>query len=302
MIWIAWYIIGLLDNIGKCFKYAWFFFIPVILGIIFLIIIKKKKYKDDAIKSKIISTIITILIILMIIGILTVRSWGPNYHKKSIKEDICGKEELVEQKLEAKYGKNFNYVSQSDIIMEKYAGSALLEDIDNDYTVKYTFKDDDGVLAIVEYKKKRQSDFYESKRSKYDIEQKIYNYAKQVGFNKKFYVYLESPSELISDSNLNEKVEYTTKFKKYSRNRIIFILTEKSYENRRFIIPALKEFVDTDDIFYVQEYILTENEYERAVNFYNSISSMNGIASIDYKESFDFDDESKLDFSYYYIN
>ena len=63
------------------------------------------------------------------------------------------------------------------MVTEEYAGNALGQNIDSDYSVKYIFKDDDGVFAIVEYKKNYAHDWYEAKRNKYEIEQSIYDYA-----------------------------------------------------------------------------------------------------------------------------
>ena len=297
-----WYIIGFFDNIIKLFQYAWFIIVPVITILIFLLIKKKNMDKSNIKKIKIISIIIKILILSVIVCLFTIRAWGPNLYKVVISFSICNKEKYIEKKLEDKYGKNFNYVSQDKIVIEEYSDNALGQDINGDYSVRYYFKDDDGVFAIVNYKKNYQSDYYESKRSKYEIEKKVYDYAKEIGFNKKFYVYVESFSELINDSNLNDKVKSNYILDEKYHDRIIFILTEKSDENKVFIVTILKRILGNNNNFYVHEHVVTDSEYERAVKFYNSVSSKNGIAGSDYEEYFDFKKENQKEFKYYFIN
>lgn len=296
-----WYVIGFFDNVIKLFQYAWFIMVPVII-IIFLLIKKKKMDKNNYKDAKKISVIIKCLIIFVIVCLFTVRIWGPNFYKIIISLSICNKEKIVEKKLEDKYGKNFNYISQDRILVEKYAGDTLGQDINNDYSVRYYFKDDDGVIAIVNYKKNYQSDYYESKRSKYEIEKKVYDYAKEIGFNNKFYVYVESSSELINYSNLNDKIKSNSILDEKYHDRIIFILTKKSDDNKVFIVTILKRILGNNSNFYVHEHVVTDSEYERAVNFYNSISSKNGIADSDYEEYFDFKKENQKEFKYYFIN
>ena len=48
--------------------------------------------------------------------------------------------------------------------------------------------------------------------------------------------------------------------------------------------------------------MVTDEEYEKAVNFYNSISSQNGIAGDDYEEYFEFKKSNQKQFKYYFIN
>ena len=186
--------------------------------------------------------------------------------------------------------------------MEEYAGDTLGQDINDDYFVRYYFKDDDGVIAIVKYKKNYQSDYYESKRSKYEIEKEVYDYAKEIGFNKKFYVYVESSSELINNSNLNDKIGNNYLIDEKLHDGIVFILTEQSNDNQIFIVSILKRILGNNSNFYVHEHVVTDNEYERAVNFYNSISLKKGIADSDYKEYFDFKEENQKEFKYYFVN
>lgn len=293
-----WYFIIIIDYIIKLFQYAWFIIIPIIIFIIFLLIKKKKLDKNNFKEVKKISIIIKCLILFIIIGLFTIRVWGPNFYKVIISFSICNKEKYIEKKLEYKYGRNFNYISQDKIVVKKDSGYVLLQDINGDYSVRYIFKDDDGVTAIVKYTKNYQSDYYESKRSKYEIEKKIYDYAKKVNFNKKFYVYVESDGELTSNSNLNIEARNNI-ISKYTHKRIKFILTEESNENKTFIVSALKNIFDKKTL-YIDEHIVTEEEYERAVNFYNSLFQQTGIAEFDYYENFDFNNQ--INYKHYYIN
>ena len=297
-----WYIIIFFDNIIKLFQYAWFIIVPVITVLIFLLIKKKNMDKSNIKKVKIISIIIKFLLLSVVVCLLTIRAWGPNLYKMVISFSICNKEKYIEKKLEGKYGKNFTYVSQDKIVVEKYSGDALGQDINNDYSVRYYFKDDDGVVAIVEYKKNYQSDYYESKRSKYEIEKQVYDYAKTVNFNKKFYIYIESPYESINYSNLNDTARNNFISNKRYHDRIIFILTEESDKNQTFIKSALKNIFNQKNYVCIHEYVVTDDEYEKAVNFYNSISSQNGIVGDNYEEYFNFNKDNQKQFKYYCIN
>ena len=196
---IAWLVIGLIDTIIKGFLYGWVFIIPMIVAIIVLII-KRKKIKKYSL------VIILVLISCLMLLLLTSRIWGPNFYKNIIGFEIDNKENLIERKLEAKYNKNFTFVSKEDIKLEdEYAGNTLGQDINYDYSVLYRFRDDDGVIAIVKYKKNLGLDYYESKRSKYEIEKNIYDYAKEIGLNEEFYVYITTSSQLIDYSDINER-------------------------------------------------------------------------------------------------
>lgn len=301
---ILFLIIVIQNNIIKLFQYAWIVIIPIILIIIFLLTKKKKIDQNNIKQLKIISNIIKCLIIFIIVSVFTVRGWGPNFYKKIISFSICNKEKIVERKLEEKYKKNFNYISQSEIIIEDGAGSSLELDITIDYSVRYIFKDDEGVIAIVDYQKGYKKDYYESKRSKYEVENLIYDYAKKVNFDKTFYVYLESSYELSNCSELNEKsINDFIKADSY-HDGIQFILTESSEENQDFIVSAIKAILDRteyDDYLDVNEHIVTEEEYRRAVNFYNSRFLQNGIAGTDYNDNFDFNENNQIELKRYYV-
>lgn len=51
---------------------------------------------------------------------------------------------------------------------------------------------------------KEYKDYYESKRSKYDIEKSIYEYAKKMGVNEEFYVFITLPFEKIIYSGIDK--------------------------------------------------------------------------------------------------
>ena len=296
-----WFITGFLDTILKLFQYAWFLIIPIIIIIIVFILKRAKIDKNNIKKRRIYLFVIIFLIILVVVSLFTIRIWGPSFYREIISLSICNKEEIIEKKLEKKYGKNFDYISQEEIEVEKYSGSALGQNVDNDYSVRYFFKDDDGVLAIINYKKNYQSDYYESKRSKYEIEKEVYDYAEKVRFNNEFYVYVESPYELINDSKLDDKVDNNLILGKKYHNRIVFILTEKSDRNQEFIVSALKKLLGSNSNIYVNEYVVTDSEYERAVEFYESLSSKKGIVGHDYEESFKFDKNNQKQYKYYFV-
>lgn len=297
-----WIIVAFIDNIIKLFQYAWFIVVPIILLIIFLFIKKIKLKKKGSKNFKSLSITLICLIAFLIISLLTVRIWGPIIYKNIIRFSITNKEKIVEKKLEEKYKRKFSYISQGPIIVDENSGDTLGQDINGDYSVRYIFKDEDGVPAIVEYKKNYQSDYYESKRSKYDIEKYIYDYAKKVKFDKEFYIYVESPYELISNSNLNEKNTKNFILEKRNYDRIIFILTDYSEDNQKFITSALKDIYKTKNYVYVHEHVVNKKEFENAVNFYNYINKQDKIASSDYDESYIFNKDNQINFKHYYID
>ena len=61
------------------------------------------------------------------------------------------------------------------------------------------------MMSIVNIKGHRHGvNYYELKRSKYKIEQSVYNYVCQTNFDIRFYVFVISPYELISSSGLGK--------------------------------------------------------------------------------------------------
>ena len=292
-----WLLVGFFDTIIKAFQYGYVILVPMILIIIFYSN-KKSKIKNisnhDTSELMRLSNIVNDLIIIVVLLVFTSRIWGPPLYKHIIAFSIANQESEIEEKLEKKYNRNFTFVSKDDIIMEPDSGNGFGQDINNDYSIIYRFADDDGVIAIVEYKKNSSFDHYESKRSKYEIEKSIYDYALQTGFNNEFYVFLTSPYEPITYSRLDEEKSdnFILSFISEERNLdcIEFILTNQSEENKTFIKSALKSIHMHFDVY---EYIVTEKEYKRAINFYESSEVKNGIERKDYN-TFDFNEDEKI--------
>lgn len=281
---MMWFIVVLIDTILKGFQYGCFFIVPIILVIIILI------YKRKNVKN--FSFIIKLLIGCVILTLLTSRMWGPNLYRYIIGFYIDNKESLIEEKLERKYTKNFTFVSKEDVILEdKYAGSTLDQDINMDYSIKYRFKDDDGVIAIVKYKKNVGFDYYASKRKKYYLEKCIFDYANKIGFNEEFYVVFTNSSESINSSNIDS----TPYSEDMSFDRILLILPKSINGTEEFMTNALKSFSN----LYVHEYIVTEDEYKKAVMYYESERVKNGIEEVDYEGEFKFNKNEIIDFKYY---
>ena len=292
-----WLLFGFFDTIIKAFQYGYVILVPMILIIIFYSN-KKSKIKNisnhDTSELMRLSNIVNDLIIIVVLLVFTSRIWGPPLYKHIIAFSIANQESEIEEKLEKKYNRNFTFVSKDDIIMEPDSGNGFGQDINNDYSIIYRFADDDGVIAIIEYKKNSSFDHYVSKRSKYEIEKSIYDYALQTGFNNEFYVFLTSPYESITYSRLDgEKSDnFILSFISEERNLdcIEFILTNQSEENKTFIKSALKSIHMHFDVY---EYIVTEKEYKRAINFYESSEVKNGIERKDYN-TFDFNEDEKI--------
>ena len=297
-----WLLVGFFDTIIKAFQYGYVILVPMILIIIFYSN-KKRKIKNisnhDTSELMRLSNIVNALIIIVVLLVFTSRIWGPTLYKPIIAFSIANQESEIEEKLEKKYHRNFTFVSKDNIIMEPDSGNGVGQDINNDYSIIYRFADDDGVIAIVEYKKNSSFDHYESKRSKYEIEKSIYDYALQTGFNNEFYVFLTSPYESITYSRLDgEKSDnFILSFILEERNldHIQFILMNQSEENKTFIKSALKSINMNFDVY---EYIVTEKEYKRAVNFYESSEVKNGIEGKDY-DIFDFNEDEEIYSTHY---
>ena len=64
----------------------------------------------------------------------------------------------------------------------------------------------------------------------------------------------------------------------------------QSEANKTFIKSALKSIHMHFDVY---EYIVTEKEYKRAINFYESSKVKNGIERKDYN-TFDFNEDEKI--------
>lgn len=284
------FIIGLIDTILKGFQYGWFFIVPIILFIIILMCKRRNSKKYPL--------IIKLLIGLIILILLTSRMWGPNFYKYIIGFQIGNKEILIEEKLEQKYNKNFTFISKEKIKLDnKNAGDTLGQDVNDDYSITYRFKDDDGVIAIVKYKKNCGYDYYESKRSKYDLEKSIYDYANKIGFDEEFYVFVTSPYYFIRPSDINGLPNSTEIYYRV----ISLILPKRINGTEELMINALKNLSKIGDFAYIHEYIVTEDEYKKVINYYESEKVKNGIEGIDYEGEFKFDKNEIINLKYYYF-
>ncbi len=301
---IIWGVAGLLDTILKAFEYGWFIVVPIILAIIILIIIRKKIKKF--------SLVITILSILLFVLIFSSRIWGPTLYGFIIKPQIGNKENFIESQLEKKYNRDFTFVSKDDMVVEEDSGSGLGQDIDYDYSMIYRFKDEDGVIAIVRYKKDSGWDYYEVKRSKYDIEKSIYDYAEENGIKDEFYVIATTNFESIQSSKLNEKRHEQTitddGFRKYritdemEQDTITFISTKKINDIEKLLSNiTVQSYLSYFKHINIQEYVVTENEYKKVVDYYESEKVKNGLDGMDYEGKYEFNKNNVIDYKRYQI-
>lgn len=289
-------VFGFIDTIVKGFLYGWSFIVPAMLILIFLIY-KNKKTSNPSFKK-----IIKALLVFIGLALITSRVWGPSYYKNIIRFSICNKENLIKDKLEKKYNKNFTYVSQEGIEVAEDAGNILGQNINWDYSVMYRFKDDDGVIALVKYIKNSGYDYYEFKREKYDFSKQMHDYADAFGYNGEFYVFLQTPSALISSSSIDETLNENEILDKRKNYGILFIIPDNSDSskfNGSFIYNASKKFFGDDNYVDVYEYIVTENEYKRAISYYESEQVKNGIEDKDYDSKFHFNDDEIISSQYH---
>ena len=266
-------IIIILDSIAKLFYYLWFIIIPLSITII-LLFIKKYKIKNNLMdeeikrrKTKKLKIIISVLSVILINIIAFSPFFGYKIYKYIMFFSIGNKENVIEKKLENKYGKNFTFISKSKIY-DREPGIGEF-DLSSNYEVDYYFKDDDGVLAEVTYHKKYAYDYYKAERSDYEIEQKIYNYAKQNNFNEKFYV-LVNTNSYDNEDDLNKKSDNNYIQNKVYSFDIQFILTKKSNKNIEFIESALNNITNYEKMIDIEEYIVSKNNYQRIISFYES--------------------------------
>lgn len=301
---IIWGVVGLLDTILKAFQYGWIIVVPIIL-IIIILTITRKKIKNFTI-------IITILSISLFVLIFSSRIWGPTLYGFIIKTQIGNKEEFIETQLEKKYNRDFTFVSKDDMVVEEDSGSSLGQDIDYDYSMIYRFKDEDGVMAIVCYKKNSGWDYYEVKRSKYDLEKSIYDYVEENGMKDEFYVVVTTNFESLQSSKLDEKRHEQTiedgGFRKYritdemEHDAIIFISTKKINNIEKLLSNiTIQSYLDYFKHITVQEYVVTENEYKKVVDYYESEKVKNGLNGMDYEGKYEFDKNNIIDFKNYQI-
>lgn len=273
----SWGVIYLLDTILKGFQYGWIILISLLIIIIFLSIKRKsiKHYKQ----------IIAILILGFVFILFTSRLWGPKFYTNIINIQINNKESMIEEKLEKKYNKNFTFLSKGKTkITDPYSGSSLGQDITYDYSVTYKFKDDDGVIAIVEYKKDSGWDYYQVKRSEYDIEQAIYSYSKKIGIQDEFYVKELNRFESIKESKLDlPPIDDFINREMGISDSLLFVMPKEIKNSKNFIFQALETILTGNQSLTVYEYVITEDEYKRITNYYESdIVRKNIVESLDY--------------------
>ena len=208
LIWIPFIIF---DTILKGFLYGWMIIVPLLIIITVLGIKEKKIY--------------IFLIFVLFSILLTSRLWGPKLYINTISNQIENKESLIEEKLEKKYNRNFTLLSKEKA-KETGTSDALFQDIRDDYSAIYKFTDDDGVVAIVEYKINLAWDYYQVKRDEYDIEQSIYNYAKNIGLEKKLYIKELNRDEYFYRSKLESipKSDYIDTMKD---SDLLFVMTKE---------------------------------------------------------------------------
>lgn len=290
MIWIPYIIV---DAIFKSFLCSWPILVPFLLIIMFLIINKKKLKKEvgcDNSKLIMLSNSIKALVIILVLMIVTNRVWGPYLYKYILSLSLSNKQVEIEEKLEKKYNRNFTFVSKDELNVYDYDG--FLEK--PRFSTIYRFKDDDGVIAIVDYGKKSGYDYYESKRSKYEIEQSVYNYARKVNFDAEFYVFVDSPYQLIDYSSLNKKVsdDFVNDFilEKRESVSIQFISYTISDKKQKFILSFLKSNYNNNIDYSIVDYEVRIDDYKKIVNYYESDKIKNGIEGKDY-ELYQFDEE-----------
>ena len=286
----SWGLIYLLDTILKGFQYGWIILISLLIIIIFLSIKRKsiKHYKQ----------IIAILILVSVFIIFTSRLWGPKFYTNIINTQINNKESMIEEKLEKKYNKNFTFLSKGKTkITDPYAGSTLGQDITYDYSVTYKFKDDDGVIAIVEYKKDSGWDYYQVKRAEYDIEQAIYSYAKKIGIQDEFYVKELNRFESINDSKLDlPPIDDFINREMGISDSLLFVMPKEIKNSKSFIFKALETILTGKQRLTVCEYVVAEDEYKKITNYYESDKVKNNIVEdLDY----DMDKKNIIKYQYY---
>ncbi len=256
-----WFIIGLIDTIIKGLEYGAIFLIPLIIAIIVISIKKVNNYKK----------IRKIILILIVALLLSSRIWGPPFFKILISIPLENQTSSIEKQLEEKYNKNFTFLSKGKTqYSDKYVGSALGQDIIYDYEITYTFKDDDGVPAIVKYKLGSGWDYYQLRRAEYEIEQTIYDYARVNGITNDFYVKCINNYESIIYDRL-EDIEKNNFIEKEMSSSNIYFVTPNSMDES-IISRALYQKYPSVHEFSIYEYVLTNDEYQRFKDYYKDYS------------------------------
>ena len=257
-----WYIIGLIDTLIKGLEYGAIIIIPLL--IVIWIISKKKVNNYKTIRKIILGAIVVLL--------LSSRIWGPSFFKIQIGLILENQTKLVEDRLEKKYNKNFTFVTKSKTkLSDKYAGSILGQNILYDYKVTYTFKDDDGVPAIVEMKLGDGYDYYQLRRTEYDIEQTVYNYARVTNITDEFYVKCVNYYETIKSSRLSDEANDDFMDKEMSSSNIYFVTTNTNTSGQ-IVSRALFQKYPTSKRIGTYEYVVSKDEYQNFKDYYDNYS------------------------------
>ena len=282
LIWIPFIIF---DTILKGFLYGWMIIVPLLIIITVLGIKGKKIY--------------IFLIFVLFSILLTSRIWGPKLYINTISNQIENKESLIEEKLEKKYNRNFTLLSKEKT-KETGTSDALFQDIRDDYSAIYKFTDDDGVVAIVKYKIDIAWDYYQVKRAEYDIEQAIYNYAKNNGIKDEFYIKELNAGELTRSSSIDSepKNDYINTM---SDSDLLFIMPKKIDNSEEFISNAIKSILTEYKYHDIYEYIVNENEYKKIKSYYESDSIKNNLSDSQEKDRYDIDRNNIINYKNYRI-
>ena len=126
------------------------------------------------------------------------------------------------------------------------------------------------------------------------------DYAKEVNFDKDFYVYVDSRYAFNDDAELEGKPSDNFILDERLHDRVHFVLTEEDEENKTFIIDALSRVYPSNNYVIVYEYVVSKAEYDEAVKFYDSMDYKHGRNGDEYEEYFDYSDD--VSYKYYYID
>lgn len=275
---------------------------------IYILILKSKKIKNkDIDENKKIKKIQIILLIICITAVIcgTLLGMGIPIIEENINKPIIeyfflnGKQEFIEKKLEKKYNRDFTFVSKSEVYIAPNANIFMDPEFSTNYMVDYRFKDEDGVTAIVKYKPEYAEDYYESKRSKYEIENAIYEAANKENKEGTFFVEVKTPLESIMSGDLDKKSSGIIEFIKKERKKdeVYVFAKENSNINMNFLEVVLEDFCKEAN-FKVGLFILTDTEYNRLRDIYNSSERKEYIEGSDYESIVKFE---KIHSEYKYL-
>ncbi len=259
-----------IDTIMKAFQYGKLILLPLIILIIVLLIVMLKA-KPDIKGKKVLRIIWVILVIVTITLIFTSRIWGPKLFVGEIALDVANQEKELEKKLEEKYNKNFTFVSKSDVILvDKYSGNSLGQDVSNDYAVYYVFKDDEGVFCTVMNKKRYTSDWYQYNLARYNIIQELEKALKKEGLKQKHYLYLAPEGKMIADKKIDEPEISNYEYPDIKTHMTFhLVLTKENKKSEEIVEKALKDTFDKA-FCQINEFVVSDEELEKIKEYYES--------------------------------